>query len=55
LQHQDLWRELILLSAQRTIRWRWIRGHNGHPIQSRADVLAYQAARTATIQERIAA
>jgi ribonuclease HI len=55
LQHQELWRELILLSAQRTIRWRWIRGHSGHPIQSRADALAYQAARAATIQERIAA
>ena len=55
LQHQKLWRELILLNTQRTIRWRWIRGHNGHPIQSRADALAYQAARTATIQEQIAA
>ena len=45
LQHQELWRELLALSAPRTIRWRWIRGHNGHPIQSRADALAYQAAR----------
>ena len=55
LQHQELWRELLELSAPRTIRWQWIRGHNGHPIQSRADALAYQAARAATIQERIAA
>jgi ribonuclease HI len=55
LQHQELWRELLALSAPRTICWRWIRGHSGHPIQSRADALAYQAARTATIQERIAA
>jgi len=46
LQHQELWRELIQLNELRTIRWRWIRGHNGHPIQSRADALAYQAART---------
>jgi ribonuclease HI len=55
LQHQELWRELILLNTRRTIRWRWIRGHSGHPIQSRADALAYQAARAAIIQERIAA
>jgi ribonuclease HI len=46
LQHQELWRELLALSAPRTIRWRWIRGHNGHPIQARADALAYRAART---------
>ena len=45
LQHQELWRELILLNTRRTIRWQWIRGHNGDPIQSRADALAYQAAR----------
>jgi ribonuclease HI len=55
LQHQELWRELLHLNELRTIRWRWIRGHSGHPIQSRADTLAYQAARAATIQERIAA
>jgi ribonuclease HI len=55
LQHQELWRELLALSAPRTIRWRWIRGHSGHPIQSRADALAYQSARAASIQERIAA
>ena len=55
LQHQELWGELLRLNKLRTIRWRWIRGHSGHPIQSRADVLAYQAARTAAIQERIAA
>ncbi len=55
LQHQELWRELIQLNELRTIRWRWVKGHSGHPIQSRADALAYQAARAATIQERIAA
>ncbi len=46
LQHQKLWRELLHLNELRTIRWRWIRGHGGHPIQSRADALAYRAART---------
>ena len=45
LQHQGLWRELLQLNGQRTIRWQWIRGHGGHPLQSRADFLAYQAAR----------
>jgi ribonuclease HI len=55
LQHQELWRELLLLNADRTIRWLWVKGHNGHPIQSRADALAYQAARAVAVRERIAA
>jgi ribonuclease HI len=55
LQYQKLWRELLQLNELRTIRWRWIRGHSGHPIQSRADALAYQAARAVAVQERIAA
>jgi ribonuclease HI len=55
LQHQELWRELLLLNADRTIRWLWVKGHSGHPIQSRADAIAYQAARAVAAQERIAA
>ncbi len=27
LQHQELWRELLLLNADRTIRWLWVKGH----------------------------
>ena len=31
LRHQELWRELLLLNADRTIRWLWVKGHSGHP------------------------
>ena len=55
LQHQQLWKELLRLNERLNICWRWIRGHSGNPIQSRVDALAYQAARAATIQVRIAA
>jgi ribonuclease HI len=55
LQHQELWLELLRLSADRTIRWQWVRGHSGHPIQSRAHALAHQAARAVAFRERIAA
>jgi ribonuclease HI len=55
LQHRELWHELLLLNADRTIRWLWVKGHSGHPIQSRADAIAYQAARAAAAQKRIAA
>jgi ribonuclease HI len=55
LQHRKLWEELIALSRQFRIRWTWIKGHNGHPDQNRADALAYQAARTLWVEERAAA
>jgi ribonuclease HI len=55
LQHQQLWRELLLLNERMSIRWRWIRGHCGHPIQTRADALAYRAAQTQSRNLRTAA
>src|ERR1017187_7287365 len=55
LQHQQLWRELLRLNERMNIRWRWIRGHNGHPVQTRADTLAYQAARSLYVQQKVAA
>jgi ribonuclease HI len=55
LQHQELWRELLLLNERMNIRWRWIRGHSGHPLQTRDDALACRAARTLLVQQKIAA
>ena len=46
LHHRQLWRELLRLNELMIIRWQWIRGHSGHPVQTRADALAYQEART---------
>lgn len=45
LQHQELWRELLQLNAMLPIRWRWVKGHDGHPLQTWADRLAYAEAR----------
>jgi ribonuclease HI len=55
LQHRELWSELIALNATLHIRWRWIKGHNGNDEQTRADALAYQAARTLWVQQKAAA
>jgi ribonuclease HI len=55
LQYQQWWSELLRLSTQLRIRWHWIKGHSGHPIQTRADALASQAARTLSISLRRAA
>jgi ribonuclease HI len=46
LQYQSLWRELLAMNERMNINWQWIRGHSRHPFQTRADALAYKAART---------
>jgi ribonuclease HI len=55
LQHQDLWLQLIQFNLELNIRWKWLRGHNGHRWQSRADALAYGAARSLAAPQRMAA
>ncbi len=55
LCHRELWEELIELNSRHRILWTWIKGHNGHPEQNRADARAYQAARTLWVRERAAA
>lgn len=55
IQHRPLWFDLIALNREHKVEWRWIRGHNGHSIQCRADSLAYLAARSLWRSRRIAA
>ena len=55
LRNRELWEDLIALNAAHRIRWTWIRGHNGHRDQARADTLAYQAARALWVREKAAA
>ena len=42
----DLWQELDKLAAKHQVSWRWVRGHDGHPENERADQLAQAAAGT---------
>jgi ribonuclease HI len=43
VKNDDLWRELDQLCVRHTIKWRWVRGHSGHPENERADALARAA------------
>ena len=52
---QDLWMSLLDLRRHHSIRWRWVRGHNGHPVQTQADALAYKEARRQQVTLRLAA
>ncbi len=42
VKNQDLWLQLDALSHLHRIEWKWVRGHNGHPENERADELANQ-------------
>ena len=43
----DLWGELLDLCDRHTVRFNWVRGHNGHPENERCDRLAVAAAEAA--------
>jgi ribonuclease HI len=40
VKNADLWKRLDTLTAMHTIRWEWVKGHNGHVDNERADILA---------------
>jgi ribonuclease HI len=40
VKNEDLWRTLEAECARHHVTWRWVRGHNGHPENERADALA---------------
>ena len=40
VKNADLWQALDAAQARHQVEWRWVRGHNGHPGNERADQLA---------------
>lgn len=44
VRNADLWHRLIDAGQRHSIDWQWVRGHNGHPENERADALACAAA-----------
>ncbi len=43
VKNEDLWRLLDTEQARHDMRWIWVRGHDGHPENERADALARAA------------
>ncbi|WP_433612736.1 ribonuclease HI [Dactylosporangium sp. CA-139114] len=48
VKNVDLWQELDALVAKHQVEWHWVKGHNGHPENERADRLAAKGLRLAT-------
>jgi ribonuclease HI len=42
-KNKDLWLRYLDISKQHTIKFTWVRGHNGHPENERCDELAVAA------------
>ena len=40
VRNQDLWQELLVAMAPHDVTWHWVRGHAGHPENTRVDRLA---------------
>ena len=40
VRNADLWHDLIEAAARHQIEWHWVKGHDGHPENERADALA---------------
>jgi ribonuclease HI len=47
VKNKDLWEELDRLTATRQIKWHWVKGHAGDPLNERCDTLAARASQTA--------
>ena len=43
VKNADLWERLDAIAAKHHVRWHWVRGHDGHEYNERADLLAREA------------
>ncbi len=43
VKNADLWMALSNAARPHQISWQWVRGHAGHPLNERADILANEA------------
>jgi ribonuclease HI len=48
VKNVDLWQALDAAQARHKLEWRWVRGHNGHAGNERADALANRGVATAS-------
>jgi ribonuclease HI len=47
VKNADLWQELVKAAAPHKVTWQWVKGHDGHVENERADRLASEAAERA--------
>ena len=40
MKNDDLWRRLDEARPRHEVKWKWVKGHAGHELNERADMLA---------------
>ena len=50
--NHSLWEHLKEVTAKHKVRWKWVKGHAGHPLNERADKIAREAAESLQHQEQ---
>jgi ribonuclease HI len=43
VKNPDLWQRYLMIAAKHQVKFKWVRGHNGHEMNERCDVLAVAA------------
>jgi ribonuclease HI len=46
VKNEDLWRRLEEAASRHEVRWHWVKGHAGDPLNVRVDALAVDACRS---------
>ena len=50
-KNPDLWRRLLVLLRKHHVKFKWVRGHNEHPMNERCDELAVAASKVYNLPE----
>ncbi|MBL8182350.1 MAG: ribonuclease HI [Blastocatellia bacterium] len=51
--NHDWWKRLDQASAKHSIKWQWIKGHNGHEVQEIVDKLARKTAESGRVDAEL--
>lgn len=50
VKNPDLWKRYLEIASKHNVRFKWIKGHNGHPMNERCDFLAVEASMGADLR-----
>ena len=51
--NHDWWKRLDNAASKHQITWKWVKGHNGHPVQEVADSMARKMAELGYVDEQL--
>lgn len=49
VKNPDLWKRYLDVAKRHSVRFKWIKGHNGHPMNERCDFLAVEASNSSSL------